>query len=210
MVLNEKSKRFVIIESEHATLGKSELKSQLRKAGVVDDDDEEEEEENLEACILPPRRFGHVRGPKGQWASCIRVLDPFTGETSQIIELDDNEAAFSLATTTLTTTTTTSTTTTDGERNGDSAPISEMFVIVGTGRNVTLSPRTQTEAYLRVYKWNQEGTELEFVHKTPTEEIPTALLGFNGQLMIGMGRTLRIYQMSKKRLCRKATKHDQM
>jgi len=38
--------------------------------------------------------LGLPRAGPGRWASCIRVLDPSTGDTLALHELDDNEAAF--------------------------------------------------------------------------------------------------------------------
>ena len=44
---------------------------------------------------LPPDQFGLPRaGEPGKWASCIRLLNPLNGETLQVINFDDNEAAF--------------------------------------------------------------------------------------------------------------------
>ena len=43
---------------------------------------------------LPTEEFGlPIAGP-GKWASCIRILNPFNGETTSLVELDNNEAAF--------------------------------------------------------------------------------------------------------------------
>ena len=44
----------------------------------------------------PPEEFGNIRNQPGQWASCIRITNPLTGETVQKEDLNENEAAFSL------------------------------------------------------------------------------------------------------------------
>lgn len=48
-----------------------------------------------------------------------------------------------------------------------------------------------------------EGTELEFLHKTSIEDIPVVLHPFQGKLLVGMGKTLRMYDYGKKKLLRK-------
>ena len=40
--------------------------------------------------------------------------------------------------------------------------------------------------------------------QTETDDIPTALIGFQGRLVAGVGKALRIYDMGKKKLLRKA------
>ncbi len=39
-----------------------------------------------------------------------------------------------------------------------------VYLVVGTALNVTLAPRSCTSGLLRVYKFNEEGTALEFLH----------------------------------------------
>lgn len=36
-------------------------------------------------------QFGGPRGAAGQWASCVRVIDPATASTVAVLELDENE-----------------------------------------------------------------------------------------------------------------------
>ena len=42
-------------------------------------------------------QFGSLKGAAGQWASCVRAIDPSTAATTCVAELDDNEGAVSLA-----------------------------------------------------------------------------------------------------------------
>ncbi len=44
---------------------------------------------------------------------------------------------------------------------------------------------------------------LQLVHKTVVEDIPYAIASFLGRVLVGVGRTLRLYDMGKKRLLRK-------
>jgi splicing factor 3B subunit 3 len=74
------TRKFIVVESEHNTFSSSELK-QLESSGVD---------------LLPAEQFGLPKAEAGKWGSCIRVVDPMSGlETTQLIELDENEAAFS-------------------------------------------------------------------------------------------------------------------
>ena len=45
---------------------------------------------------------------------------------------------------------------------------------------------------------------LELVHKTTLDEIPYALAAFQGKVVIGVGRLLRLYDLGKKKLLRKS------
>ena len=47
------------------------------------------------------------------------------------------------------------------------------------------------------------GNKLELLHKTPVEDIPGAIHAFQGRVLIGVGRFLRIYDLGKKKLLRK-------
>jgi splicing factor 3B subunit 3 len=40
--------------------------------------------------------------------------------------------------------------------------------------------------------------------QTETDDVPTALLAFQGRLVAGVGKALRIYDLGKKKLLRKA------
>lgn len=68
-------------------------------------------------------------------------------ETLQSIELDENEAAFSLAICYF-------------ERGGG-----EPFLVIGTGVNTTLVPKACKEGWLRVYALKEQGRVIEFLHK---------------------------------------------
>ncbi|OMH80520.1 Splicing factor 3B subunit 3 [Zancudomyces culisetae] len=172
-VLHSKYKKFVVIESEHGIIGNTEDFAQHYSA-------------------LPPSQFGYVRNGDGCWASCIRVLDPFTGNSDHILELEDNEAAFSVALV---------------KFYHSNSEIDDHVLVVGTGVDVTLKPRTCKSAYLRVYTFSQ--TEdgqlvLELLHKTQTAHVPQCLVEFQGQLLAAVGNSLIMYDLGRKQLLRKA------
>ncbi|KDQ52575.1 hypothetical protein JAAARDRAFT_73058 [Jaapia argillacea MUCL 33604] len=126
------------------------------------------------------------RAPAGTWASCIRVSDPTTATTLNRIPLDNNEAAFSAAIVTFT--------------SHEDTP----YLVVGTASDVVMTPRSCSSGYLRVYRFTEGGTNLELLHKTEADDVPLALLSFQGRLLAGIGTSLRTYEMGKKRLLRKA------
>lgn len=66
------------------------------------------------------------------------------------------------------------------------------------------NPRQFSEGYLHVYRFHEDGRELEFIHKTKVEEPPTAVAAFQGRLVAGIGKTLRIYDLGLKQMLRKA------
>lgn len=136
---------------------------------------------------LPPEDFGHPRGNR-RWASCMSVVDPVSENPSvlQTVYLEDNEAAVSVAVVPF------------------ASQDNESFLVVGTGKDMVLSPRSFTEGYLYVYRFQEGGKELEFIHKTKVEEPPLALLPFQGKVAAGIGKTLRVYDLGMRQLLRKA------
>ncbi|KAI1914056.1 pre-mRNA-splicing factor rse1 [Ophidiomyces ophidiicola] len=140
---------------------------------------------NGESAELPPEDFGYARGT-GHWASCIQVVDPINrkGVLSRI-ELEENEAAISVAAVPF------------------SSQDDETFLVVGTGQNMIANPPSSSGGYIHIYRFQEEGKELEFIHKTKVESPPQALLPFQGRLIAGIGTDLRIYDLGMKQLLRK-------
>ncbi|CAG8439417.1 6787_t:CDS:10 [Acaulospora morrowiae] len=178
-ILHPISRNFVVIESEHNTYSPTEK----AKALEVKVQNGFQFDPNL--LDLPPETFGLPKAEVGKWASCIRVINPFQGETVSLIELEDNEAAFSVATVNF-----------HGQNN-------ELFLVIGTAKDANLAPRTCSAGYLHVYQFVDEGNSLKLVHKTQCDDVPLALLGFQGRLLAGVGKALRIYDLGKRKLLRK-------
>lgn len=170
---------FYTIEADNNTLP-PDLRDQLLAEAKT-------EAVNGEAKELEPEVFGYPRGNR-RWASCINVIDPIAEvpEVLQTIHLGGNEAATSVAIAPFT------------------AQESENFLIVGTGKDMIVNPRGFSEGWLHVYRFQENGRELEFIHKTQLDEPPVALLPFQGRLLVGMGKTLRIYDLGVKQMLRKA------
>ncbi|KAL6056108.1 Splicing factor 3B subunit 3 [Balamuthia mandrillaris] len=162
--------------------GSAEANKKNRAQLLEELEEQRSEQENRE---LNERVFGAPKPGAGHWASCIRLLDIANKETLDVLELDNNEAAFSLCTCTF------------HDRSG------EMFLVVGTAKDLTLHPRSCSGGFVHVYRLADEGKRLVLVHKTPVEDVPMALCAFQGRLLVGVGKMLRIYDMGKKRLLRK-------
>ena len=91
--------------------------------------------------------FGYQRSSEpNAWASCVRIMNPLSGTTLAAIELDHNEAAFSLAICSFA-----------NDPEGQ-------YLVLGTAQNVVLTPRSCTSGFLRLYKFNEEGTDMQLLH----------------------------------------------
>ncbi|KAL2428780.1 Pre-mRNA-splicing factor rse1 [Exophiala dermatitidis] len=166
---------FYVIEADNNVLAPATRQKLLNESTAV----------NGDAVILPPEEFGYPKAT-GHWASCIQVVDPVnTKSVVFTLELEDNECATSITT----------------------APFAsqddEVFLIVGTAKDLVVSPRSFSAGFLHVYRFHEDGKELEFIHKTKVEQPPTALLAFQGRLLAGVGPDLRIYDLGMKQMLRK-------
>ncbi|SJK97148.1 probable Pre-mRNA-splicing factor RSE1 [Armillaria ostoyae] len=170
---------FYIIEADHRTLGDdaaAKKLAELRKQGKKIDE---------EVINLPVTEFGRPKAAAGNWGSCIRIVDPVEAKTVAVVQLDNNEAAFSLAIVPF------------SARSGD------LHLVVGTAADTIVSPRSCTSGYFRTYKFTDDGAGLQLLHKTETDDVPLALMAFQGRLVAGVGKALRIYDIGKKKLLRK-------
>ncbi|EAU90941.1 pre-mRNA-splicing factor RSE1 [Coprinopsis cinerea okayama7 len=179
LITHPENNYFYLIESDHRVYSEEATKAkldELQKKGKKIDE---------EIISLPPSEFGRPKAPAGTWASNIRIIDPVENKTVAVFPLDNNEAAFSIAIVPF------------SARNG------ELHLVVGTAKDTTVSPRTCESGFLRTYKFTENGTGLELLHKTETDDVPMALLAFQGRLAAGVGKALRIYDIGKKKLLRK-------
>lgn len=166
---------FYVIESDNNVL------SPATKAKLLEDS----KAVNGETAELPPEEFGYSRGT-GHWASCIQVVDPITAKAVvSRIELEENEAAVSIAAVPF------------------SSQEDETFLVVGTGKDIAVNPQSSTSGFIHIYRFQEDGKELEFIHKTKVDSPPLALLAFQGRLLAGVGPDLRIYDLGMKQLLRK-------
>ena len=57
--------------------------------------------------------------------------------------------------------------------------------------------------FIRIYAIRDGGRRLELLHKTKVDGVPGALTAFKGRLLAGIEKTVRIYELGKKKLLRK-------
>eukprot|EP01041_Mallomonas_annulata_P001015 gene1015-1991_t len=149
-----------------------------KTAGDDEDDDDDEEDEATTV---------QVRGPlppaEGKWASCIRVIEPSSGNTLELLELSENEAAFSVCTCRF------------------SGRTEEAFIIVATTKDLTLHPRQSSSSSILVYRLLDN--RLQLLHKTLMEDMVMSMCEFQGKLLVGAGRCLRLFELGKKKLLKK-------
>ncbi|EWC47138.1 pre-mRNA-splicing factor rse1 [Drechslerella stenobrocha 248] len=164
---------FYVVSSDSGTLSPESRSKLLAKA------------QNGDTTELPPTDFGYPRG-EGHWASCVEVVDPIGKQVTHKIDLEENEAALSVAVVPFT------------------SQDDEHFLLVGTAKDLVLNPRSSTCGYAHVYRFLEGGKQLQFIHKTKLEHAPLAFAPFHGRLLAGIGRDLRIYDLGMKQLLRKA------
>ena len=109
---------------------------------------------------LPDDTFGSPKAGPGMWASVLRIISPINGRTIQKLALEQNEAAFSMALVKF-------------ASRGD-----EQFLLVGTVKDLVLNPRSSSGGFIHVYQLTDAGEKLDFLHKTPVEDVPGAIASF--------------------------------
>jgi splicing factor 3B subunit 3 len=173
MEINPHNKTLVVLEAEHNSFP-VEQREKFKTALEPQEDDENDE-----------YKIGTPKAGPGIWASCIRVVDPKRLETVDLVELSNNECAVSVCVCNFL------------------MNEQEMFVVVGTAKDMTLYPRTISGASVSVFKTNNLN-RLEVVYKFQVEDVPLALCPFYGKLLVGVGKFLRIYEMGKKKMLKKS------
>lgn len=114
-------------------------------------------------------------------------MDPVHGKNVPFtLDFEDNEAAVSVAAVPFT------------------SQDDETFLLVGTGKDMVASPPSASCGFIHVYRFQDDGRSLEFIHKTKVEAPPRALRAFQGRVLAGVGQDLRIYDLGMRQLLRKA------
>ncbi|KXZ43846.1 hypothetical protein GPECTOR_79g125 [Gonium pectorale] len=190
------SKLLIIAEADHAAVPLAEREDlQARLAAIAEEEGAPGVEFNDELAALE-EQFGAPKGQPGQWAGCLRVVDPATLSTVFVTEVDNNEAITSMAIADLLLP--------SGVPGGGAAGGSERVLVVGTAKALRYMPTDCEASYIRLYRLSDGGKRLDLLHKTAVDGgVPGALCGFKGRLLAGVGPTLRLYDMGKKKLLRK-------
>lgn len=133
------------------------------------------------------RDLNAIKGPVGSGAACVRLVSPALGRTLDVAELEAEETALAVCAATFT-----------------DRPEEQLIVVAGAKRFRPLE-RKCDGAFFAVYQIVDEGQgpKLRLLHKTPVEELCFAIAPFQGRLLAGVGHTLRIYDLGKRKLLRK-------
>jgi splicing factor 3B subunit 3 len=188
---------FYVIQSENNTLNADTRQKLIAQASVKAEDADDAPMEiegtngdttngHAESDELPAVEFGYPRA-QGNWASCIQVIDPVSEKAvTHTVEINANQSLVSAALVFF-------------ESRGE-----EAFLAVGTAKDLSFQPYKCSSASIQIYKISANGRELEFFHETEVSDPPTALLGFKGKMVAGVGRNLCLYDCGSRSLLRKA------
>jgi splicing factor 3B subunit 3 len=151
-----------MIETEH--LSYTEKTKQIRKHQMAQEmiesaseSDKQLAAETAKAFLnekLPENIFGTPKAAPGMWSSLIRIMDPLTLQTRNFFELEQNESAFSIALVRF------------------ASKPNQTFLLVGVAKDFILNPRSCGGGYIYTYQLFDNGDKLDFIHKTPIEEVP--------------------------------------
>ncbi|KAG7993042.1 hypothetical protein I3843_02G157400 [Carya illinoinensis] len=174
-VLQPKRKLLVIIESDQGAFAAEEREAAKKECfeAVGTGENENGNMEQMENGgdedkddPLLDEHYGYPKAESDRWVSCIRVLDPKTATTTCLLELQDNEAAFSICTVNF-----------HDKEYGT-------LLAVGTAKGLQFWPKRSLAAgFIHIYRFLEDGRSLELLHKTQVEGVPTALCQFQGRLL---------------------------
>ena len=192
--INLENNLLYLIETDHLSYTdqtKQGRKQELAEQMIRDADTDEKKLAIEMANVfiqtkLSEQTFGAPKALPGMWASTIRIMDPLSKDLKGLIELEQNEAAFSIALVKF-----------------SSRPPNQSFLLVGVAKNLILNPRSCSSGFIYTYQVFNSGQSLELMHKTPIEDVPGSICSFQGRILVGVGNLLRIYDLGKKKLLRK-------
>jgi splicing factor 3B subunit 3 len=147
-------------------------------------DEEEEDEDDDDTRVTPIR--GPVPAEQGRWGSCVRLVDPANAcSTLDCVEMNRNEAALCCASVRF------------HSRGGES------LLAVGTVTGMTMHPLSHKESHVVLYRV-VNGERLQLLHRTKVDDGPVlSLVHFQGRLLVGIGKVVRLYEMGKRQLLKK-------
>lgn len=177
------SGHLLIVESDHNAdpiTERRKLHSEMTNA-TAEGGAANQSDMDLADELVPDTLYGAPKpGPK-RWGSLVRLVDVESGQTLDAVSLDNNEAALSITTCSF------------SEHSG------EVFVCVGTAKDLVLQPRRScSAAFIHVYSLVDKGRKLHLVHKKPVEDIPGALCMYDHRLLAGIGKSLKIFDLGRR------------
>ncbi|KAJ7998195.1 hypothetical protein DPEC_G00220070 [Dallia pectoralis] len=193
-VIHPETNHLILIETDHNAY--TEATKAQRKQQMAEEMVEAAGEDERELAAEMAAAFLNENLPEGTisghlwWGTPSRKLGLASGHeertgTTKGVLLEQNEAAFSVAVCRF-------------ASGGD-----DWYVLVGVARDMILNPRSVAGGFIYTYRLGGGGDKLEFMHKTPVEDVPLAIAPFQGRVLVGVGKLLRIYDLGKKKLLRK-------
>ena len=125
--------------------------------------------------------------PEGTWASCVRIVSPFTLSTTDMHELKNNETAISMSIVNF-------------DQYKDDT---DTFLLLGTIKDYVMMPKSFSNCYVHTFLLDANGKKMRLIHTTTMDGIPYSLAPHKGKLLAGIGYMLRMYDMGKKQLLKK-------
>lgn len=191
-VVHKETSNLILIETDSNAY--TEESKQLRRtqlAEVIQEtaDDEELAKEMAESYLndsLPENILSAPKSGEGMWASTIKFMDPRNGTVYKHIPLEQNEAATSICL-----------------LKFHKQLEHHWYLIVGIAKNMELNTRLCDTCFLDTYTVDENCCELKRIHRTPVNDVPSALCPYDGRLLVGIGNTLGLYDLGKKKLLRK-------
>jgi len=149
-----------------------------------DEGSDDEDPEEKEASRTPIR--GPVPPGPGHWGSCVRLLDPSNNcDMLDCVEMGRNEAALCCASVRF------------HSKGG------EPLLAVGTVTGMKMHPLKQSSSHIVLYRVIN-GKRFQLLHRTQVDDGPVlSLAHFQGRLVVGVGKSLRLYELGKRQLLRK-------
>jgi splicing factor 3B subunit 3 len=148
--------------------------------GMDVDDDEDDQEEKLAKTTT-------VRGPiptaPGSWGSCVRLVDPSSTATLDVLECGEGEAALCCCAIQF-------------QSQGG-----EVLLAVGKSVGLQFNPLSFRDNYICLYRVVED--RLTLLHATKVDGIVGGMTQCQGRLLAGVGGKLCMYDMGKKQLLRK-------
>ncbi|KAI3638541.1 hypothetical protein MIR68_003039 [Amoeboaphelidium protococcarum] len=178
----QSSQLLIIAESQHA-VKPVPIDTQLQRIKEQDQLKEDDDDDDSEEYHLQP--LNSVSQPS-YWSAQLRLINVNTLSTLQLIPLAANESITCMKICTLFSTTVQS---------------SHQYLAVGVVSNLSLGKKENSGCYIDTYFINSQ--QLQFVHRTEVECPVYALCPYQGRLLAGVGRTLRLYELGLKKLLRK-------
>jgi splicing factor 3B subunit 3 len=139
LLVNPENNNLIIVESDQNVMSKRE--KDLYKKDIA------EKTNDSEYLKLKEDHIGVPFVGEGRWASCVRMIEPYEHKVLDLIEFEDNEAAFSATIMTF------------------SSTPGEMFLIIGTAKDMKLHPRSFTSSSIIVFAFKDGGKKIEYLHR---------------------------------------------